>query len=601
MKKLDYHIGLAKESITKDKDKVALYTEVDRHRLGQWKPSDAMSKLPWIAGKNFSTTAAADALDSGARVFATMMPQISIAPLDDNPAEYERVEMHETALDWHLRRMNMWGGKTTHWKIMESAMRYCAVAFETEYLPYLYKGKKKDKRKKALLNGSAFRWTVHHPGTVHPFHSKYGLESVVLEKEIPFYDLVAEFGEDSVRELRDKLFSKTPNMGEMMARKVWFYKCVTWDETCIYASPNKLPSEKDAFTILHEEHGLDFIPWVVTDNEDPILKNAINTGLLDNLNNLRLMSFSAAVSLVAASQQLIQTADGTLRGVSIDNQNPQQPLVTDLTAKVTPLPQQRPNDAVEQKVQQATQDLYATTVAQILSDTSKLTGSENFSTANLAYNIAVGALSLAKEAAERAISSGLYQMFQWIEHAGTEPLVAFREKSKEVQGSQKMKGKEIVIRKDDFDTRYLYIDVKLREYKALDEQAKWNLAIMQVERMGLSKQVVAEELGVENFPLHEQKRAAEDMMQAEVQAYIKAKLAEVDMAMQQQMQASQMQMQQQAMQQQAPQNQVQGMNASYPMADGVDMRGGSMPAQPMNPMENRESIQGMDANGMPLA
>lgn len=595
MKKLDYHLGLAKESIANDKNKMILYAEVDKHRLGQWKPSDSMAVLPWIAGKNFSTTAAADALDAGARVFATMLPKISIAPLADDPLEYERVETQETALEWHLKRMNMWGGKTTHWRIMESAMRYCAVAFETEYLPYLYKDKKRGKREKALLNGSAFRWTVHHPGTVHPFHSQYGLESVVLEKEVPFYNLVTEFGEDAAKDLMDRLFSKKPNMGDMMSKRVWFYKSVTWDETCIWASPSKLSGEKDSNVILHEEHGLDFIPWVVTDNEDPILKNAINTGLLDNLNNLRLMSFSAAVSMVAASQQWIKTPDGTLKNIHIDNQNPVQPLVTDMTAEITPLPQQRPNDAVENKVTQATQEVYSTTVAQILSDTSKLTGTENFSTANLAFNIALGALSLAKEAAERAISSGIYQMYQWIDHAGTEPLIAFREKDKEVQNKNKKRGEEIVIKKGEFDTRYLYIDVKLREYKALDEQAKWNLAIMQVERMGLSRQVVSEELGVENYSLHEQKRAAEDMMRAQVDAYIKQKLVEVDMMMQQQMQAQQM-----AMQQQLPQQQVQDMNAATPLAEGVDMRGGSMPAQPMNPMETRESISGMDAAGMPM-
>lgn len=590
MKQLDYYIGLAKESIRNDKDKIALYKEVDKHRLGQWKPSDSLSSLPWISGKNFSTTAAADAIDSGSRVFATMLPKISISPVDDNPVHYGETEVQETVLEWHLKRMNMWGGKTTHWKIMESAMRYCRVAFETEYLPYLYKNKKQGKREKAILAGSAFRWTVHHPGSVHAFHSKYGLESVVLEKEIPFYELVTEFGDDAVRELKDKIFRTTPTIGDMISKKVWFYKCNTWDETCIWASLSKEGGEKDSFTILHEEHGLDFIPWVVTDNEDPILKNAINTGLLDNLNNLRLMSFSAAVSLVASSQQLIQTPDGTLKGVHIDNQNPVQPLVTDLTVKVSPMQQQRPNDAVEQKVQQATQEVYSSTVAQILSDTSKLTGSENFSTANLAYNIAVGALSLAKECAERAISSGLYQMYQWIDHAGTEPLVAFRDKNKEVEGREKKRGEEVAIKKGDFDTRYLYIDVSLRENKNLDEQAKWNLAIMQVERMGLSRQVVAEELGVENYSLHEQKRAAEDMMRAEVDAYIKSKLAEVDVAIQQQL----------SQPPPAPAGQVRDMNASFPMAEGVDMRGGSMPAQPMNPMETRESINGMDGAGMPM-
>ena len=87
MKDLDYHIGLAKESIAKDREKMNLYAEVDKHRLGQWKPSTALANLPWITGKNFSSTAPADALDAGARTFASMMPKITVAPLADNVAE----------------------------------------------------------------------------------------------------------------------------------------------------------------------------------------------------------------------------------------------------------------------------------------------------------------------------------------------------------------------------------------------------------------------------------------------------------------------------------------------------------------------------------
>ena len=499
----------------------------------------------------------------------------------------------------------MWGGKTTHWKILESAMRYCAVAFETEYLPYLYKGKDKDKRTKALLRGSAFRWTVHHPSTVHSYFSKYGLETVVLAKTANLTDLENEFGYDNqgVAEIRSKMFSKAPTMEQKMNTWFTFYKSTTWDETCVWVTQNhnSMTVNHDpakGVKLLHEEHGLSFIPWVIADNEDPLLKNAINTGLLDNLNNLRLMSFSAAVTLVATSQKLIQTPDGTLRNVHIDNQNPEQPMITDLTAKVTPLPQDRPNDSIENKVAQATQEVYTTTVAQMLADANKLAGTENFSTANLAFKMAVGALSLAKDVAERAEAMGFYQMFEWIDHAGDVPLIAYREKNKTVQDVQKMAGEEIVIKKGEFDTQYLYIDVKLREFGSMDEQAKANLAITLVERLGLSKQLVAEnDLGIENYSLHEQKRAAEDLMLAKVQAEAQKIQAEVEMMVQQ----AQMQMQMQAQQPPpGPQQQVQGMNASFPMAQGVDMRQGGMPAQPMNPMENRESIQGMDAGGTPL-
>jgi hypothetical protein len=615
MKDLSYFSGLAKECLQNDKEKMKMYADIDLHRLGQWKPSAALTALPWIQGRNFSSTAPADALDAGARAFATLMPKITIAPLSEEIAEYEDVERKETALDWHFKRMNMWGKKTTHWQILESAMRYCAVAFETEYLPFAFKGQEKDKRTKALLNGSHFRWTVHHPSTVHSRYSKYGLESVCLVKAVNLLEMIDQYGPDNpgILALKEKHFrGKEPTPFEALRTKLTYCKCVDWDETCIFLlndggqmSISEATKPGDVFTLLHEEHELSFLPWVAVDNEDPILKNAINTGLLDNLNNLRLISFSSAVALAAASQQLIQTPDGTLRGVKIDNTNPTQPMVTDLSAQVRDLAQPRENAAIENKIASATGEVYATTVAQILADANKLAGTENFSTANMAFKVALGNLSLAKDVAERAEEMGFYQMFQWIDHAGDKPLVAFREQTKTYQEKELPAGQEIAIKKGEFDCSMLYIDVKLREFSSLDEQAKWNLAITQVERLGMSRQIVAEENGIENYSLHEQKRAVEDLMLAKVQAETQKIMAEVQM----QVQAAQMQMQmqaqqaQQAAQQPQPQpgQQVADMNASFPVAEGADMRGGSMPAAPSNPMENRESITGMAANGEQLA
>lgn len=608
MKKLDYYAGMMKESYSNDKERMRMYSEIDKHIKGQWKPSSVLSALPWIQGHNFSSTQPADAVDAGARTFATLMPKIAVAPLADNPAEYERAEMFETALDWHMKRMNMWGKKTTHWQILESSMRYCSVAFETEYLPFVYKGREKDKRIKQLLNGSHFRWTVHHPSTVHPYFSKYGLESVCLAKPVSLQDVIKEYGEDNegVQKVLMKQFNgKKPDAAKLMTAYFTLCKAVDWDETCVWLIPNSGMGQvnnsfdsKDEYVVLHEEHGLDFIPWVIADNEDPILKNAVNTGLLDNLNNLRLMSFAAAVALVASSQQWIATPDGTLRAVHIDNKNPTQPLVTDQTVKVQPLEQQRPNDAIENKVQQASQELSSTTVAQILTDANRLAGNENFSTANMAFQIALGSLALARDVAERAEEQGFYQMFQWIDHAGDKPLVAYREKSKRFNEVEMPQGQEIVIKKGEFDTSALYIDVKLKEFSQMDEQAKWNLAITQVERMGMSRQVIAEELGVENYALHEQKRAVEDLTMARVQLMIQEK--QMDLQNQKQMEA--MQAQQAAMQPppSQPQNGVQDMNADFGLMQGADMRGGGLPAQPANPGENRVQIQGQDAGGVPL-
>lgn len=633
MKSLNYFVGMVNECLQEDKPRMRLYAEIDKHRLGQWKPSPSLQALPWIRGRNFSSTAPADAIDAGTRTFAALMPKISIDPMSDEIEEYEDVERKETALEWHFKRMNMGmhGRKTTHWQIMESAMRYCAVAFETEYLPFSLKGHKRgDKRIQAQLRNSAFHWTVHHPGTAHPRYSKNLMEVASIVKVVSFQEMIDEFGTKNpgIAKIKAEMFKgRAPAYDKAISTYFTYCKSYDWDETIIWLAPNAgaksamtTLSAKDGYILLHEEHGLDFIPFVYTDNEDPILKNAINTGLLDNLNNLRLISFSAAVTLAAQSQQLIQTQDGTLRNVKIDNQNPNQPMVTDHSVKVTPLPQVQPSPAVEEKIASTTSEVYTSTVAQILADANKLAGTENFSTANLAFQIALGNLALAKDAAERAEEEGFFQMFQWIDHAGDKPLIAFRDKAKEYQGKDLPRGEEIVIRKGEFDTRYLYIDVKLREISNLDEQAKINLAITEVERLGFSRQMVAEENGIENYHLHEQKRAIEDLFIAKMQAEITKVQAEAEAHRTRVVGMAEMEVQQAMKAAEGPQQgpggemppggevpppgpdqQVQDMNASFPVMEGVDMRAGGIPAAPTNPMETRETITGTDANGVGLA
>ncbi len=626
MNSLSYYVGLVNECLRNDKAKMDLYREIDRHRLGKWKPSTALRELPWIRGHNFSSTAPADALDAGTRTFASLMPRIEIAPLSEEIEEYERVEKLETAMEWHFKRMNMGmhDKKTTHWKIMESAMRYCAVAFETEYLPFSMKDRTGEKRIKALLRGSSFRWTVHHPGTVHPLYSRNGLECVSVVKLVTFQEMYDEFGKGNpgIQQIVRKQFDgEKPDYQKSMSTYFAYCKTIDWDETCIALYPNgglTIPQQlsSDAgIELLHKEHELDFIPFVFADNEDPILKNAINTGLLDNLNNLRLISYSSAVALAAASQQLIQTLDGTMRNVKVDNKNPTQPMVTDLTTKVTPLPQQQTNRGVDEKVTQATQEVYTSTVAQILADANKLAGTENFSTANLAFQIALSNLALAKDAGERAEAEGVYQNFQWIKHAKDKPLVAFRDNSKNVDGKTLQAGEELTIRPDDFDTRYLYITVKLREFSSLDEQAMWNLAITQVERMGMSRQMIAEENGVEDYHLHEKKRAVEDLFLAKVQERVAKIQAEAEAYRTKVVGEAEAQVQQAIAAAKAaqggggnaptnpanPADQVTQMNSSNPVAEGADMRAGMMSAQQANPMESAPMLTGQTATGGQVA
>lgn len=621
-KTLNYYAGLAKEAIANDKNKMALYNEIDMHRLGAWQAPAALRELPWIRDRKFASTKPADALDSGARTFATLLPDISIMPLSDEPQEYERVEQLETAIKWHYKRMNMHGKKTVHWKILESAMRYCSVAIQTEYLPHTLRGQEKNKRIEAVLRQSKFQWTVQHPANVHSRTSKNILEMALLGTVRTAQDLVDEFGEDNegIIEMLEKLRDGRgrPDAKKLQATLYSYYDLTDWDNRVQWIVPNNgsmqvNPEPTKGVELRLREHEMPFIPWVIVDNEDPILKNAINTGLLDNLNILNTIEFSKAIESAAEIKKNIQTPDGTLDGVQVDNSSASPTMVTRPGTTVQTLPSTPIDQQISIMRQRMESEASSSSVTQVLGDAAALE-SRNFSTANIKYRTALAQLSLAKDCAARAEQMGFYQMFQWVDFAKDKPLIAFREKSKTFMGSELPAGQEIAVSNAEdlngigFDLEYLYIDVTLREDSLMDEQSKWNLGVTKIDRFGMSRQIVAEEQGVENYGLHEQKRAAEELVLAKVQAEARLIMGEAEakvqaMMGQVQMQLQQAQMQAQQMAQQQPQNAVQDMNAggSFAMNEGQDMRGGMMAAMQNAPGEGREQMNGVDAEGVPLA
>src|SRR5512147_2319334 len=179
LKPLSYYAASAREAIKNDNDRDNTYQQIDEASRSIFENPPELKALPWIQERKFVTTAPADALNAAIRTFAARMPRVEIQPLSDAPEEYERTEQHEELMKWEFTRMNMVGKKSPHWKIVEYAMKYCAVAIETAYLPYVYQGKEKDPRIQEILRSRHFRWDVHDPSNVHVRESDDILESVV--------------------------------------------------------------------------------------------------------------------------------------------------------------------------------------------------------------------------------------------------------------------------------------------------------------------------------------------------------------------------------------------------------------------------------------
>ena len=585
MQKLEYYASAARESVQDHKDRDRLYQNIHHASRAVFENPPELKALPWIQERKFVSTAPGDALQAAVRTFATRLPSIEIQPLSDAPEEYDRTEQLEEMMKWDFTRMNMLGAKSPHWKIVEYAMKYCAVAIETSYLPFVYQKRKNEPRIKEILRTRNFKWAVHDPSNVYPRISDDILECVVNCDVLSLQQLIDRFGLDNpgVRQALGKI--KKKDAAALHKTYYSLYDYTDWDVRCIWIAENGGATGinrdvPEGFEILRKPRTVSFLPWVYVDNEEPILRQMVEANLWENVNILRTMQFSKAVDMAAHPEYWIQTPDGTLRGVTIDNTNPNQPLVTQAGTNVTQLRPPMIDPQLAQMTAESEQEVFRTTVAQILASVEKYAGTQNFSVVNAMLSAATAQLSLAQMCAERAETMAMIQNFRWIDETEI-PMVGFRTYTK---SEGKEKGKEISIKKGDFDVEYLYLSVKLNPSTIMDKQTEINNAINKVERLGMSKKMAWDELGMENFDLSMSQSAEELLYMSHLQAKGKAILMKPDLEVQA--------MQQQMAQRGAEQTQFAGQQ-------GMDTRGGGAPAT--QPGQGREQLTGQTASGQEIA
>ena len=594
---LQYYSDMAQQVIADNNPRDELYRKIDEATHAVFENPPELKALPWIQERKFVSTAPGDALNAAVRTFAARMPKIQIQPLSDEQEEYDRVETLEELMEWEFSRMNMTGKKSPHWKIVEYAMKYCAVAIETEYLPYTYQGREKTPRVKQILNSKHFIWRVHDPSTVYAHETDDTLEFVLRTAVYSAQELVELFGMENegvakaVKDIKDSGAS-------MVSTMFSFYDYTDWDVRVKWCVSNggSMYLNREApsgYEIMRQERTIPFLPWVIVDNQEPILKQMIDAGLWETVNILRTMQFSKAVDMAAHPEYWIQTPDGTLRGVSIDGTNPNQPIVTGPGVNINKLVPPQIDPQMAQLTSQAESEVFRTTVAQILASVEKYAGTQNFSVVNAMLNAAVAQLSLAQMAAERAETLALIQNFMWID-ATNIPMVGFRRNTK---NEYKKSGQELKITKDMFDPQYLYVTVKLNPASISDKQTEINNAINKVERLGMSREMAWDELGIENFELSNAQKTQEDLYQAMIQAKAKEIMMKPEMQAQQAQMQAQQQAQQQAQMQQNPG--PGGPQSQFDMMQGMDTRGGGMAAS--MPMQGREQLTGQSASGQGIA
>lgn len=605
------------------KERRERYRKIDEAVACVFNPDANIAALPFVSGRKFALTDIADARNAGVRTFTSLLPDIRISPVMDNQGEYDRVDRMEQAWKWEMEKMNrpINGKKGIHDQIVEDAITYHAVALQTEYLPYKFKGRTSDPRIKSILSRKTFNWVRHHPGTVEAKYSDFGMESVLKKGDFTAQQLIDNFGRENegIVKMLDDLKGK--NKAELMKTKFTLYDYTDWNYRVQYITSG---SSKSRFELMNEKHGLPFIPWVVVDYGDPLWQAVIDSGHWNNLQHLKIIKFSKAVAMGMRSDLVVETPDGSLKGVWIDYQNPTNPIVIPAGSNVRNLPANNLDPQFESEYQEARSDVSRSTVAKVLQDITPYINSP-FSSLNAGITMALGQLSPARRVAEAAEAEAIFQGFQWIKHSRM-PFYAFRRKgtdSKIEGGTPYMAGSHIMITHEEpptqeqmqgmnekesqlaakkiyFDLDHLYINVELQSANVTDEQAKMNLYINAMREAGMSKKEVWERMNWDGFEMNQIQRGSEVLYDAELGKLAKLKDLEVQQIAQQAQMEQQAQMQQaQAQQMQTMQNATNDLNAASQFAgmEGVDMRGGGMAAAMGAPNETRETITGRTMGG----
>lgn len=609
VQKLDYYSDMVKEVFddSEVRKQIDLFYQIDKMLACDYENPKELQKLSWIGQRKLVSTAPADASDAATRAFAARVPIINIKPLSIHPDERTRVENLETGINWELSRMNTRGKKSAQWKIIESAMRYCKVCVQPQYLPYALKDREKDSYIKAILSSSNFNLPVHHPSTVFAQDGPYGMHEFVVKRgKYSMNYLVSKIGKENKGIIKMlSTLDKNKDLAEQMKTEVYYFDVTTWKDRVQWASTTENGHE---WEFLREEHGLPFINWIVVDNQDPILKSVVNANLWENANVIRTIAFSKAVDMAAHPDMWIQTPSGDLQGVQQDNENPSQPLVTDLQAKVEQLRPPQIDPQIESMRQITDSEIFQSSVAQILASVQEIGKTATFSTVNAMLQAALTQLVLAQNTAERAFQLSIRQMFQWIEYTEI-PMETYRAKTKSKNNATYQMGEKITIVgykqfSDEtelapgqiivpFNSEEMYIDVTLQPKSITDKQAEITNEINIIDRLGGDRSSAFDRLDLGDYAEAEARRAEEDL----TAAVFEAEKQRILLAPQEEMQQRAIQ-QQQEQQANIENQRMQNQNA-FEGSQGFDVRAGGNP--PAMPGMGREQITGETFSGEGLA
>jgi len=607
---LEFLKGKAREMAAEYKDRNSLFDAMDQMFHGEYVLPGDLEYLDWIV-KQVSTDPF-DAINAGTKTLSTLDPKITYHPRMMTKANQERAGEIEQMLYWWLMNAGKRRKAGVIPDIVQSTLLYDTVAMRVTHLGYAQRilethglGSKVFKHYQRY---GPFAIIVDNPRDVYPIETDYGLEAVLAVRTESLAKVQAFWGdraEGLTRAMKD-------NNSPFADVTVYDYQDLA--QRAVWAVPGsgdvpQRAADRESHTILApEEHGLDFLPWIFRSGSTnlatsadkrlkPLLYSIYRTDQWLNQNLLNTTVFSEA--LATAAQPMTQITGATPEtAVEEDWDVPGGERLVKAGHQVEEIPRRQLDQALTILGDRIQQAMNRSTGVRILQDADVPSGAA-FATLNLATQTAVGNLKPFKRLAEVALADVCEQMLLWVRQSD-EPAYAFG-------GRPSNAGQQLMIEANEIDPAALYIDVELHPDVPTDRQARINGANMLIQQ-GFPRARAWEELAIADPQQALQEGYQEQMEQAFISQEVQALLAEANARaqarVQQIMMAAQQQMQgppqQGPPQQQGPPRRPppqNGQSGPFPGGPGFSPPQGGQPPAVANPSGTREQVSGRDRQG----
>lgn len=563
---LKFYQNLASAMIEADRDNIALYQKIDVAHAGGNELPESIRSLPWMV--EIKSTSVHDALAAARRALLSSFVEIDVLPPMPNEMTALAAEQLERALEFQFMQARKRSVVNPLACIVDNVLRYMSVAVQIIDNEFEYKkvtGNKKD----AILRAGRYTWEVFDRKSVHAGWSSNVLERVLSVQELTIQQIVDKYEFDAngkpnkgVTRLVADSAEKKENKGKDLAEiTTYLFDYVDYEERCIWTCDDP-KGGGEGYTIYKGENKLKFIPWVFRSGDDPLVKAAVETNQLDNLNIMLSMRYALIAATVAQARTWSRTPTG--EGVYVDHSNPdaQAQLAQGEEVGILPPSQTDPNiHTVIQTLENAISN--TTSVSPILSSSASLGANMPYSTMSAMIQLALSSLVEIRQMVEAVIEDGLYRQICWVKYTD-KPLTGRRVKKAGMYDETMNIGAAVVIDPGAVDAQW-DISVTLKPNSPTDRQERMSYALNMAKQANLPRAWVLEAAGIEvDAKVSLAEWADEQVAIARVQAEVQKIMGEAQLALQQQVQAAQAQQQNAQVAPDQSMNETGSPNSGYP-------------------------------------